>query len=318
VIRQPFVWYGNAFMRITAAIMRREEFAADAIAAQRAGRESYVDALRRVHAYAPAFDAYWRQEVVAVLQSGRRPPVLAGFGAYLRSSAIERMADEQLEYRSSAVTNRYDSHPSLSARISALDGLPPGDADDSPPATALVRDPATLERDLLAALVAPEAAELPQLAWADAARDVYLERAHALSDRHGDLLGAATVGELADMLRDRGRIVGRLQQREPELAVEAAPQLAKTLLADVLLVALVREGWSVDAGLGEPISARRSGECLEPYEVVWALCSDEVAAAGWRERATELGIADLPLHPRPETNEGPGSTPGAFEQLAGL
>jgi heat shock protein HtpX len=295
-IRQPFVWYGNAFMRITAAIMRREEFAADATAAARVGRDAYVEALRRIHAYAPAFDAYWQHEVIAVLQAGRRPPVLSGFGTYLRSSAIERLADEHLEHRTRAVTDRYDSHPSLGERIAALDGLPPGDPDDSPPATALVRDPAELERDMLAALVAPEVADLEPLAWDEAAREVYLGRAKELTDRQGELLGAATVGELGDLVRDLGRVIGRLQQREPELSVEAAPHVALTLLAEALLVALARDGWTVEAGLGEPVSTRRADACLEPYAIVWTLREDDVAAAGWRDRATELGIADLRLH----------------------
>jgi heat shock protein HtpX len=316
VVRRPFVWYGSAFMRITAAILRREEFAADAAAARRVGRDAYVAALQRIHAYAPAFDAYWEHEVITVLQSGRRPPVLSGFGTYLRSSAIERLAGEHLEQRRQAVTDRYDSHPSLGERIGALDRLPPGDPDDSPPATALLRDPTRLEQDLLAELVAPEAAELPTLAWDDAAREVYLERAQALADRHGEVLGAATVGELADIVGDLGRVIGRLQQREPELTVEAAPHFAAALLTEALLVALVREGWTVEAGLGEPISVRRGDACIEPYAVVWQLRGDDVAAAGWRQRATELGIAALRLH-EPGTNEGPGSTPGAFAQLAG-
>jgi heat shock protein HtpX len=308
VIRQPFVWYGNAFMRITAAIMRREEFAADATAAARVGRDAYVEALRRIHAYAPAFDSYWQHEVIAVLQSGRRPPVLTGFGTYLRSSAVERLAEEHLEHRAKAVTDRYDSHPSLGERIAALERLPPGDADDSPPATSLLRDPAQLERDMLVALVAPEVADMEPLAWHDAAREVYLDRAVALTDRHGELLGAATVGELGDRVRDLGRIVGRLQQREPELTVEAAPHLAVTLLAEALLVALARAGWTVEAGLGEPVSLRRGDACVEPYGTVWTLREDGVAAAGWRDRATELGIADLRLHqPVPPRTTAPSA-----------
>ena len=38
-VRQPFIWYGKAFLRITNAISRRQEFAADALAARRAGRD---------------------------------------------------------------------------------------------------------------------------------------------------------------------------------------------------------------------------------------------------------------------------------------
>jgi heat shock protein HtpX len=56
LVRQPFIWYGNAFLRITAAISRRQEFAADACAVRSVGRAAHVSALERIHAYAPGFD----------------------------------------------------------------------------------------------------------------------------------------------------------------------------------------------------------------------------------------------------------------------
>ena len=80
-VRQPFIWYGKAFMRITGAIKRRQEFAADRWPPSSAGRDAYTEALRRIHAYAPAFDAYWENEVAAVLPAragGRRSS--HGFG----------------------------------------------------------------------------------------------------------------------------------------------------------------------------------------------------------------------------------------------
>jgi heat shock protein HtpX len=294
-VRLPFIWYGNAFMRITAAIKRRQEFAADRIAADRAGRDTYIEGLRRLHAYGPAFDAYWEHEVAAVLSAGRRPPVVAGFATYLRSDAIERASREFLESQLKERTDRYDSHPSLSERIEALQARPPGDPDDSAQALALLREPEALERDLLSALVAPEAAELPVLDWDEVGREVYLERARALCGEHGEVLGEARVRELGELAQELGRIAGALQQREPELPPEAAPGFAAMLLGEALLVALAGSGWTVEAPLGEPVTACRGPERLAPHEVVETLRSDAVAAAGWPERASALGIAELPL-----------------------
>jgi heat shock protein HtpX len=296
-VRQPFIWYGNAFMRITAAIKRRQEFAADALAAERAGRDAYVAALRRLHAYAPAFDAYWDHEVGAVLMAGRRPPVVSGFGTYVRSAAIERAAGEFLERQLEETTDRYDTHPSLGERIAALDACPPGEADGSPSATSLLRDPEALETDLLVALFGDEAAALPALAWDEVGREVYLERARALCSEHAEILGDATAAQLGELAQDLGRLAGRLQQRVPELPAEAAPDLAATLLAEALLVALERAGWTVETALGEPLTARRGAERVDPYATVAELRADGPAAAGWRERATALGIAGLALCP---------------------
>ena len=68
-IRKPFIWYGNAFLRITAAISRRQEFAADACAVQSVGRAAHVSGLQRLHAFGSAFDFYWHNEIVPVLES---------------------------------------------------------------------------------------------------------------------------------------------------------------------------------------------------------------------------------------------------------
>lgn len=294
-VRLPFVWYGRAFMRITAAIKRRQELAADRMAASRAGRDTYCEALRRSHAYGPAFDAYWEHEVAAVLQAGRRPPVVAGFATYLRADPIDQAATDFLQRQLEEKTDPYDSHPSLSERLAALEDCAPGEPDDSSPALDLVRDPDALERALLSELVHPEVAELPTLAWGDVGRDVYLERARGLCAAHGEVLGEAKVAELGDLAQNLGPIAGRLQEREPELTPEAALDFAATLLAESLLVALAGGGWTVDAGLAEPVTAFRGDERLNPYEIVARLREDAVAAPGWRERAANLGIADLPL-----------------------
>ncbi len=309
-VRLPFIWYGKAFMRITAAIKRRQEFAADRIAVDRAGRDTYVEGLRRLHAYGPAFDAYWEHEVTAVLRAGRRPPVVAGFASYLRSDAIERASSEFLERQLQEQTDRYDSHPSLSERIAAVQACAPGDADDSPPALSLLHEPDALERELLSALVGPEAAELPVLDWDEVGREVYLERARALVAAHGEILGEATVGELELLTRELGRIAGQLQQREPEVPPEAAPGFAATLLAESLLVALADAGWTVAAPLGEPVSACRGDEDLVPFDVVETLREGGEAATGWQEQASSLGIAGLPLRPAATREASTADDPG--------
>jgi hypothetical protein len=280
--------------------MRREEFAADARAVGRAGRDTYMEALRRIAGYGPAFDAYWDNEVAAVLMAGRRPPVVSGFGAFVHSSAIEQASRSLLEQRLEGTTDRYDSHPSLSERLAALEHCAPGEPDDSPPALSVLREPEAVETALLAALFGPEAAELPAVAWDDVGREVYLERARTLASEQAASLGAAKVGELGDLAQDLARIAGPLQRHEPDLAPEAAPEFAATLLAEALLVALADAGWTVEAPLAEPVTARRGDERLNPYEVMGKLREDQAAAVGWRERAATLGIADLPLRPPAE------------------
>jgi heat shock protein HtpX len=122
--RLPFLWYGKAFLRITAAISRRQEFAADACAAHRAGRDVHVATLRTIHAYAPAFDAYWRTEVAPVLEMGFRPPLAAGFVEFASTPRVVEAAERELEGdMAKGKTSPYDSHPSLPERTPT--GSPP-------------------------------------------------------------------------------------------------------------------------------------------------------------------------------------------------
>jgi heat shock protein HtpX len=297
-VRLPFIWYGNAFLRVTKAISRRQEFAADALAARRTGRDVHVETLRRVHAYGPAFASYWTYEVATVLRAGRRPPVVEGFAAFLRSDRIERAAAEELQRElAEGVTDPYDSHPALAERIAAVEALPPGEPDTSPPATALLQEPRALEPALIADLFGAEgASELRPLEWADVGREIYVERARWLADTHGDLLGASTVGELGDLAADLGRLAAELRERKPELPPEVATGMAATLLEDTLLLALDRHGWAIDAPPGEPVTARHGDRGIVPREVVDDLREGRLIPGAWRTRATALGIAGARLH----------------------
>jgi Zn-dependent protease with chaperone function len=295
-VRAPFVWYGKAFLRITNAISRREEFAADARAARRGGREVYSETLRRLEAYAPAFDAYWANEVAPLLSSGRRPPIGAGFSAFIRAETIDKAATAHLQRElSEGRTDPYDSHPSLSERIAALQDIPPGDADASPPAQALVDDPLALERAQAIHLFGTEAGELPPVEWDAVGAEVYLERARRLVEAHGELLGGATAGELDTVVDELGRVAGELQQREPELEVEHARDFAAALISDGLLVALHEHGWSVEAPPAEPVLCCRGDDRVPPHAVVHDLREGRLTAGAWRERAQQLGISGLRL-----------------------
>jgi Zn-dependent protease with chaperone function len=295
-VRAPFIWYGKAFLRITNAISRREEFAADARAAQRGGREVYSETLRRLEAYAPAFDAYWANEVAPLLSSGRRPPIGAGFSAFIRAEPIDRAANEHLERElAEGKTDPYDSHPSLAERIAALQHLPPGDPDESPPAEALVDNPLALERAQAVHLFGADAGTLPPVEWDAVGAEVYLERARRLVEAHGELLGGATAGELDTVVDQLGRVAGELQQREPELEVEHARDFAAALISDGLLVALHEHGWSVEAPPAEPVLCCRGEDRLPPHAVVHDLREGRLSAGAWRERAQQLGITGLAL-----------------------
>jgi Zn-dependent protease with chaperone function len=295
-VRLPFIWYGKAFLRITNRISRGQEFAADARAAQRAGRDVHIETLRRLEAYGPAFAAYWANEVAPLLSSGRRPPIGEGFSAFIRAESIDRAASEHLQHQlEHGETSPYDSHPSLSERIAAMEAFPPGHPDDSPSAEALVRDPLGLEQAQAVHLFGPEAGEMRPVDWDAVGAEVYLERARRLVAAHGELLGDTSAGEIDELVDHLGRVAGELQQREPDLEVEHARDFAAALISDGLLVALHENGWSVEAPPAEPVLCCRGEHRIAPHAVVHDLREGRLSAREWRDTAQELGVAEISL-----------------------
>lgn len=123
-IHKPFAWYGNFFLRVTQAISRAQELAADRLAAQVAGARSMIDALVSVERAGMAYDAFFQNELIPVLSNGFKPPIAAGFSKFLAAenvaSSLTSAVDESLREGKGDI---YDSHPPLRERVAALQSL---------------------------------------------------------------------------------------------------------------------------------------------------------------------------------------------------
>lgn len=121
----PFLWYSKGFLRVTEAISRQQELAADWLAAQAAGARNLSEGLVSVHRSAPAFEAYMHEEFVPVVEAGFYCPLVEGFLNFLHAPSTEKKVCEQLK-RQLAGSERdpYDSHPPLGDRLKRLESLP--------------------------------------------------------------------------------------------------------------------------------------------------------------------------------------------------
>lgn len=300
LIRRPFIWYGNGFLRITNAISRREEFAADARAALAAGRDAQISALRKLHANGAAFDGYWQNEVLPVLDASRRPPIAEGFRRFIANDEVRQAADEILQRElSEGETSPYDSHPSLPERIAAVQGLPAGEPDRTSPAIALLDDPDALEAALLDSLLGEDGHEFEPIAWEDVGTSVYLRRAHALVAEYPEFVPDVTLADVPDAVEAIASTVE--DRRGAGDDPGAVAELAAAVLANAVIAALARAGWAIEAPPAAPISARRGDDVLIPHAAVHGLRGGDVSAADWRETAAKLGIAAISLHAGTET-----------------
>jgi Zn-dependent protease with chaperone function len=299
-LQLPFRWYGNLFLRITQAISRAQELTADRLAAAVVGARELARGLRAVHAYAGAFDAYWRGEAVPVLRSGFHAPLAAGFAEFLRVPRVEGMVREELASALSVGKSlSFDSHPPLQERIAAL-GDPGREAEpssDAPRALSLLGDVAALEGELLRFLGGKEARFAP-VAWKDVPDRVFLPAWRRQRQELRAAFGEVSWARLPAALRRSGAELARrahgLEGAVPE------GQVARALSGPIgacVAVALVERGWSLAAGLGDPVTLGKDGGRIEPFAVAAKLLEDPAAEARFVALVEAEGIGAQPVAP---------------------
>jgi heat shock protein HtpX len=151
----PFVIYANMFLRVTYAISRRQEFAADELAARTVGARVLAEGLRAVYGAAHAFQGYLQSEYLPALRAGFQPPLVEGFQRFVEAEPVTRAIRELVETEAaSREADPYDTHPTLGERLAALAALGPDiEAADNTPAITLLEDVPRLENLLLAHVI---------------------------------------------------------------------------------------------------------------------------------------------------------------------
>lgn len=301
-VSKPFEWYAKLFLRLTTAISRRQEFAADAVAAAIAGRDAHVCGLRRIHRVAPAFDAYWMEDVVATIEHGGRAPIVAGWHGFLAVEPVNRAIDEG--YARIVAEDResdpYSSHPTVVERLAAFGAEPdwPADSPTIPaePSTRLLGDLDATEQRLVDWMTV-DGVQLEDVDWRDVGQRLHVPRHRAIVEEHADALKGLTVESGVEWL-----VRGQPKDRpftSAEASFDEARAVAASAIASGLIVALTDQGWQLDALPGLPIRCvRADGErALEPFSAISAALDGKLTPEEWRESCAAEGIGELPLYP---------------------
>jgi heat shock protein HtpX len=298
----PFKWYGTLFLRLTHAVSRAQELAADRLAAHVAGARAMIEGLKRVHAGAAAFDAYWAQEVSPVLSDGYRTPLARGFSTFMRvariQTAMQSFVARELE---AGETDPYDTHPALRDRIAALGG-DVKDAglevaeDGGGPAIELLGDVDAAESMLLAFLI--KQSSLKPIGWDEVPETLLVPRWRSQAVSVAPILNGLELGQLPRVVREQKQAILKavLTRSIPE---ENVPQVLAAVAGSWLVMVLLERGFTPRSPLGESHSMHRGDRCVEPFSVAAAV-SDPAADAGWLEaiRAAGVEAASLTLDPR--------------------
>ncbi len=310
VVRWPFQWYARAFLRITNAISRREEFAADALAGRIAGSDAAGRALRRIEAVAPAWDMFWDQDVVPMLQAERRPPMASGFATMTTHHELTSTLDDVVR---SDINGRepdpYASHPTLRQRLEALGveveaKMPPAPAQ---PAVQLLHDVDAAERELLEYRFGSELTSFQGGDW-EGAGDVHLEGMREMVNDLGGIytgLAVSEAGSLALRLDEkRGTLRGQLDEEYRQAPDEAVDSLALRVLQAAATVALADAGCTVTARPAEPVRVVRGEDVLEPFSLLYEISAGEKPPEAWTGHPVVAAAADVQF-PRPVAASAP-------------
>jgi hypothetical protein len=299
LLEKPFLWYGKAFLRITHAVSRRQEFAADALAARTVGPLPLIEGLKLIHGAALAFNRYWGNEVAPVLSYGFHPPLVEGFRHYMASSRVTKAVAANLAHElTHGKTDPYDTHPPLRERITALqacsDHNMPG---DDLPAITLLGKIDGLETQLISLPSHGSTAQAFQaVAWEDVGGKVWAPAWEALIGKYATALAGNTPRTLPQLSQNLEAFSYRLRECDgADLTSEERDQHASAMLGIALATALSRNGWQIKVAPGEDAICERQGVMIIPFEIVQKLASGELTPEAWDVFCDSAGIADLEL-----------------------
>ena len=303
LIRWPFEGYARLFLRITNALSRRAEYAADAVAARVASPEAAGRALRRISALDPAYDAFWSGDVVPMLEAQRRPAIAQGFQAAERSGDLSGRLDKVLE-ADLAITEAgaYASHPTLRQRLEAL-GQPADPAAPDPaeePVLGLLDDVPGLERRLLVQRFGTEVEGFEAGSW-ESAVDLHVARVeHTWSSFGGAVprdLSIGGAGAVAEKLADlRPPLYELLPDGQHDVPGEDLDRLAFDLLAGGVFLAAMRAGAQPTARPGEPLLVEAEGLQLDPWAELAPIALGEQPVSTWQDHALVQRFGGVRLH----------------------
>lgn len=294
LMHKPFLWYGNVYMRVTQAISRAQEIAADTLAAKVAGARNLAEALTATHRAALAYGAYWSNAVVPLLNGGYKPPIASGFREFLDTDEIAKaLADNVARAMREGEAGEFDSHPPLRERVRALRAMAPGrTTPDEPLAITLVRDVDAIERGMLQTIDPVLAARLKDLPWQEAVPKVYAPIWRKRVEEHGLVFRDVASPDL-------GRIAGSMSLFAARLKLKVSDsertEAATTLVGCALATRLFDAGWEWTTAPGRSVVFARGEHVIRPFEVMPRLMRGDLAADAWAEQCRAAGIDAMTL-----------------------
>jgi hypothetical protein len=304
----PFEAYAKLFLRVTNAVSRQQEFSADQLAARTVGANATISGLQKVHKYGLAFNAFFQQEYLPVIEAGYQPPMLGGFEIFLKApritEAVNNYYNEQL---TEGKSDPYDTHPSLKERIAALQSLPQGKPVSPLKAVALLpRESNGLEGMILREIIIQKEklTNLKEIGWDKVPEYAFLPQWEKTVETYKSILQDLTPSLLFDKAQNIPGIFTSIAKtgkilppnvQPAQVPAEVQLQVTNNVIGAALASALNRAGWTIQTRPGEDLVFIKEKQELMPFSMFPQLASHQTSADQWRTICTENQISDLAL-----------------------
>jgi Zn-dependent protease with chaperone function len=284
-VEQPFIAYGNLFLRVSSAVSRHQEFVADQVAATAVGREPLASGLRKAQDAGLAFNAYLGMEVLPVLRSGYQPPIASGFSEYFASP---RIAADLQTIEHPLDTSPYDTHPPLSERLRAIGASDV--ASSGPLAASLISRVDELEFETFP--FRAEHGSFKPIAWTHTVEAALLPMWREFVTTHRAMLKTIPVDGLPTSIKDAARYSGSLKSREESyVKLDELGRRVASLIGMAIAVMLHERGWRGESRPGMPVTLTLGEARLEPFEEVRSVVFGKKPLSEWTELCRVHGLA---------------------------
>lgn len=285
----PFTAYATRYLRFTQDLSRRQELAADEVGAKLAGTASTVSALRAVEVCSVAFQVYFRNELVPLIQVGCLAPVAEGFRRFLKTATARRLI-EQVQAEPDKKADALDSHPSLAERVFALQAVAgPRRGRDDRPAADLLHELPGYELALVKGML-EGSPELKPVTWKEVGK-VLADQWHRIGSDVAVAFRPRTFAELPVDPKEHRVLLGLYSGKDVSgVSDEEVQDWARWALMHLVFAGLLTAGLRCESMPGEPVRFSSDRQQFEAAEVVYRLLRGAMNREDWRTFCRDTGL----------------------------
>lgn len=298
ILHKPFGWYGVGALRITQSVSRRQEHAADELAARTVGAKPLAEGLRIIHGSAVAYGAFLQQELSPVLSRGARPPLADGFAKFLGKPNVASVISSEIEKEiAGGKQSPYDSHPPLRERLAQLKEMEPGEIpENDPPATSLLQNLDALEAEVLAQMTEnPGIKTFRMLPWDKVWEEVYVPSWREFVTKHTAAFSGIKPVDLPRMSGELARFGQKFTSPSELPPPDELKRRGMQALGTALAWAFYSHGWSLVVGEDDAVQFKKDEWSLNPFLSTSKVVKGEISEQEWIRQCEQMGIANWDL-----------------------